>query len=110
MYLIKVLLHTTFLKITVKQYQKICTLPLLERLEVEDRFRVGCLLEITHAERKLLTVIQHNNRKGRSPSLAELQMRIGYNNEDIKRIINNLIQKDWLKQKDGNLIIKKTLF
>lgn len=42
------------------------------------------MVNLTHFERKLITVVLHNNKKGRSPSIAELEMRLGYAADDIK--------------------------
>jgi DNA-binding MarR family transcriptional regulator len=66
--------------------------------------------DLTDFERKLVTIIQHNNKRGRSPSLKELEFRSGYTESEIKETINNLIKRNWLGVHEGKIIVKRILF
>lgn len=62
-------------------------------------------------ERKLITIIQHhNNKKGKSPSLEELELRAGRDANEIKEVIKDLIKREWLAISEGELVVLKLLF
>lgn len=65
---------------------------------------------LTDFERKLITIIQHNNKKGRLPSLEELKIRTGHNVDDIKEVVNNLAKRGWINISEGKLIVLIKLF
>ncbi|TMN22725.1 MarR family transcriptional regulator [Lentibacillus cibarius] len=66
--------------------------------------------QLTDLERKILTVLQHNNKKGRIPSLTELQFRLGHSGDEIQEIVNDLIERRWIEVEDGEWIVIRKLF
>ena len=66
--------------------------------------------KLSHFERKLITIIQHNTKRGHSPSLKELEIRTGHDQEDIKSVINDLINRGWLRLENGEIIVLRKLF
>ncbi|MFD1363178.1 hypothetical protein [Lentibacillus salinarum] len=66
--------------------------------------------QLSDLERKLLIILQHNNKKGRLPSLSELQSRSGHQGDEIRGIINDLIQRKWIKEENGEWIVIQQLF
>ncbi|WP_087974576.1 hypothetical protein [Oceanobacillus rekensis] len=56
-------------------------------------------------ERKLITIIQHHNKRGRSPSLEELELRAGRDTNEIKEVIKDLIKREWLAIREGELVV-----
>lgn len=65
---------------------------------------------LTDFERKLITIMQHNNKRGRVVTLTELEMRIGHNSTEIKEVINDLIGRNWIEENNGNWIVIRKLF
>ena len=61
-------------------------------------------------ERKLITIIQHHNKRGKSPSLEELELRAGRDANEIKEVIKDLVKREWLGISEGELIVLKILF
>ena len=61
-------------------------------------------------ERKLITIIQHHNKRGKSSSLEELELRSGRNADEIKEVIEDLIKRQWLGIIEDELIVLKILF
>lgn len=61
-------------------------------------------------DRKLLIIVQHESRKGTSPSLAFLKKRTGRSEWDIRNATKSLIKQGWLKVKDKQLKIAKNVF
>lgn len=61
-------------------------------------------------ERKLLIIVQHESRKGNSPSLAFLKQRTGHSGEDIINATKSLIQQGWLTVEDKQLKVVKSVF
>jgi len=61
-------------------------------------------------ERKLITIIQHNNKRGKSPSLEELKLRTGHSESNIKDVIDDLVTREWLREIDNKLIVQQNLF
>jgi len=66
--------------------------------------------DLNDFERKLVTIIQHNNKKGRSPSLEELEIRSRHHANEIKEVIKDLIKRRWLEISEGKLIVLQKLF
>ena len=61
-------------------------------------------------ERKLITIIQHHNKRGESPSLEELELRSGRNANEIKEIMKDLIKREWLGISEGKFDCSQNTF
>jgi len=61
-------------------------------------------------ERKLITIVQNESRKGESPSLEELKAWTGRNENEIKDTIKDLIKRRWLAIQNKKLIVYRRLF
>lgn len=72
----------------------------------------GCEMysDLTHLERKVMTVLQHHNKRGHITTLDELEIRLGHPASKIKRIIDDLIQRGWITVKEGQWIVIRKLF
>ena len=46
--------------------------------------------QLTDFERKLITIIQHNTRKGHKPSIKELELRSGRREDEIRAVTQDL--------------------
>lgn len=66
--------------------------------------------ELNDFERKLITILQHNNKRGTSPTMEELELRTGHNASEIKEEIKDLIKREWLGVSEGELVVLKLLF
>jgi len=71
---------------------------------------MGSIKFLSDFERKLITIIQHNNKRGKSPSLEELEMRTGHNSNEIKETIKGLVEKRWIEIQDRKLVVIQKLF
>ncbi|MFD1363395.1 hypothetical protein [Lentibacillus salinarum] len=67
-------------------------------------------MQLSDFERKLVTVLQHDNKKGKVASIRELEMRLGYSSDKIQKSINDLINRNWIEKNNGEWIIKNKLF
>lgn len=65
---------------------------------------------LTDFERKLITIVQHESRKGQSPDLEELKAWTGREEDEIKETIKDLVQRRWLAVHDKKLIVNRRLF
>lgn len=61
-------------------------------------------------ERKLVTIIQHNTKRGHFPTLEELEIRTGHHSTEIKEVIKDLIKRRWLGLSKGKVIVLRKLF
>ncbi|MGP4074107.1 hypothetical protein ACTWQB_16500 [Piscibacillus sp. B03] len=66
--------------------------------------------DLSHLERKLITIIQNSNRKGISPSLVMLMRRTGRTEEDIRITLKDLIRRKWLAVHNQHLVVLKRLY
>lgn len=66
--------------------------------------------ELSDVERKLMTIMLHNLRRGHTPSLKELEVRSGYTSYEITETLKMLIKKEWLGIDNGEWIVLKKLF
>lgn len=66
--------------------------------------------DLTHLERKLLTILQHHNRRGKLTTLPELEMRLGHSETEIQDLINSLIERNWIVADKGQWIVTRILF
>jgi len=67
-------------------------------------------VHLSDFERKLITVLQHNNKKGKIPSMRELEARLGHNSNDIQKSVDSLIDRYWIEDHNGEWIVKNKLF
>jgi len=61
-------------------------------------------------ERKLVTIIQHNTKRGHFPPLEELELRTGHHPNEIKEVIKDLIKRGWLGLSEGEIVVLRKLF
>ncbi len=66
--------------------------------------------DLSDFERKLVTIIQHNTKRGNYPTLEELEQRTGHSPEEIKEVIQDLIKRNWLGVSEGKVIVLRKLF
>lgn len=66
--------------------------------------------ELSDFERKLITIIQHNTKRGNYPTLEELELRTGRSPGEIKEVIKDLIKRNWLGVSEGKVIVLRKLF
>lgn len=66
--------------------------------------------DLNDFERKLVTIIQHNSKRGKSPSIDELELRSGREANEIKKVTKDLIKRGWIGIKEGKLVAVKKLF
>ena len=66
--------------------------------------------QLTDFERKLITIIQHNTRKGHNPSIKELELRSGRREDEIRAVTQDLIKRKWLGIQEGRIVVLKNLF
>ncbi|PAV30266.1 hypothetical protein CIL05_07295 [Virgibacillus profundi] len=65
---------------------------------------------LTNLERKIITIIQHHNKRGRSTSLRELKMRLSHEESKIQSTIEDLIKREWIKIHENEWTVVKKLF
>lgn len=70
----------------------------------------GNLHTLSDMERKLLIIIQHENHKGKSPSLSFLHRRTGRSEEEIQMTIKKLVKLGWLMVRDKQLLVVQPIF
>lgn len=61
-------------------------------------------------ERKLLIIVQHESRKGTSPSLVFLKQRTGRSEQEIRNATKTLIKQGWLTVEHKQLRVVKSVF
>jgi len=71
---------------------------------------VESVKDLSHFERKLITIIQHQTRRGDAPSLEELERRLGHGAREIKDTTKDLIKRRWLGISKGKLVVRGKVF
>lgn len=67
-------------------------------------------MQLSDFERKLVTILQHNNKKEKVPSIQELEVRLGHSSYEIQKSVNDLINRNWIEENNGEWIVKNKLF
>ncbi|ALX49737.1 hypothetical protein [Lentibacillus amyloliquefaciens] len=67
-------------------------------------------MQLSDFERKLVTILKHNNKKGKVPSIRELEVRSGHSSDEIQKSVNDLINRNWIEENNGEWIVKNKLF
>lgn len=68
---------------------------------------MGTAKDLKGFERKLITIIQHQNKRGKSPSLEEMELWLGRDGSEMKEVIRGLLKKRWLRINENKMIVLK---
>jgi len=82
----------------------------MQRVQIQMLFEYETAKKLTDFERKLITIVQHESRKGQSPALEALKKWTGREEDEIKETIKDLVQRRWLAVYDKKLIVSRKLF
>lgn len=61
-------------------------------------------------DRKILTIIQHNYKRGKFIEIEEIAFRSSYEKKKVRLSIEHLISEDWIEIHNGKLYVVRTLF
>lgn len=66
--------------------------------------------QMNDRDRKILTIIQNNSKRGVYPNIDEISFRSGYEKQDVIETVKRLIAENWLKYNQGKWIVLRNLF
>lgn len=79
-------------------------LPLINIYNEKSWLKVIC-----DVERKIYFIIRNNYLRGRSPSISEISIRSGYNQERVQQAIEYLIKHYWIGKDENEWVILRNM-
>lgn len=65
---------------------------------------------LSDMDRKILTIIQHNYKRGKFVDAQEVAFRSGYEENEVTGEVQRLIAEGWIEEHDGKWFVLRTLF
>lgn len=65
---------------------------------------------LTEFERKLITIIQHYNKKHKSPGISTLKIKTGQEETNVADVVQDLVRREWLVVRDKKLMVACRIF